>query len=122
MLCLFFLEGPPDSPINLTSTNVTANSIVLQWYEGFNGNRPVFKFSVKVKENGEPYNCTPNPRADGFCLYAYRNVTFSRLKAFTTYSFTVCSINSIGETCTNGSFNVTTKEDGLSYISYNFFT
>ena len=33
----------------------------------------------------------------------------------------MCSINSIGETCTNGSFNVTTKEDGLSYISYHFF-
>jgi hypothetical protein len=38
------------------------------------------------------------------------------LKPFTTYSFSVCSINSIGETCTENNFNGTTSEDGVLYF------
>ena len=46
------------------------------------------------------------------------NATFQNLEPYTQYNFTVCSINSIGKTCTDGGFNVTTLEDGLLYFYF----
>ena len=102
-----FFKGPPDSPTNLKLVNKTASSISLSWEEGsFNGNRPV-KFAVKIKENGMAYSCMNCSNITD------PNAVFSHLKAFTTYNFTICSINSIGKACTDGTFAVTTLEDGL---------
>ena len=102
-----FFKGPPDSPTDLKLVDRTANSISLSWKEGsFDGNRPV-KFIVEIKENGNAYPCVNCSNITD------PNAVFSRLKAFTTYNFTICSINSIGRACTDGTFAVKTWEDGL---------
>ena len=103
-----FFKGPPDSPTDLKLVNRTASSISLSWEEGsFNGNRPVEKFFVEMKESGKPYPCVNCSNITD------PNAVFSDLKPFTTYNFAICSINIIGRSCTDGTFAVKTSEDGL---------
>ncbi|XP_028413448.1 tyrosine-protein phosphatase Lar-like isoform X5 [Dendronephthya gigantea] len=107
--------SPPDAPINLTVINKTKNSISIRWRKGlFNGNRPVKSFSVQVidKNTTKPVFCLISPnKTSTLCTSLNPNWTFVELKIFTTYNFTICSINSIGETCTDGKFSVTTSQD-----------
>ena len=87
--------------------------ISFRWSEGsFDGNRPVL-FSVQITENEKPFNCSTNPNENGNCILMHPTAKFTHLTAFTTYKFTVCSINSIGRTCTDDSFDVTTLEAGV---------
>lgn len=110
-----FLVGPPDEPTNLIVLNRTANSVDIRWNEGpFNGNSPVQNFNATIFKDGKPHGCKISPsNNDKSCIVSNPQASFSGLNPFTTYKFTVCSINSIGETCTDGNFSVTTLEDGL---------
>ncbi len=93
----------------------TKDSIDIRWQESsFDGNSPVQNFSVTILKDGEVFDCATSPsRDDTSCIFAKPSATFSNLVPFTTYNFTICSINSIGKTCTDGTFGVKTSEDGL---------
>ena len=114
LMCCF-LAGPPDAPTNLRVLNRTANSIDIRWNEGpFDGNSRVQNFSVTIFKDGKPLGCIISPsNNDTSCIVSNSQRSFSGLKPHTTYKFTVCSINSIGKTCTDGNFSVMTLEDGL---------
>ena len=108
----YFLAGPPDPPTNLTVLNTTKDSITIRWEEGsFDGNNQVQHF--KVLRNGETQNCSLNRT---LCMPSITEAKITGLKPFTTYSFSVCSINSIGENCTKNNFNGRTSEDGVLYF------
>ncbi|CAB4012554.1 Down syndrome cell adhesion molecule Dscam2, partial [Paramuricea clavata] len=105
--------SPPDAPTNLSLLNRTANSIDIRWNEGsFDGNSPVQNFNATIFRDGNPNGCIASPsNYNTSSIVSNPQASFSGLNPYTTYKFTVCSINSIGETCTDGSFSLITLED-----------
>ena len=113
---LFEFPGAPDSPvIQKELCRVTAVSINLVWFSGFNGGSKQ-TFTVFYKQEGTSQNITSSEIADpGYMQKA--SLFVGGLCESSKYTFTVQSVNAFKTNNNNGFASVTleTKGDLIIY-------
>ena len=99
---MLFLTERPDSPENVTVSELTARNGTLHWVPRFDGNSPVLNFSVYQQSltfsNSTDFNLilTLDPSQLTVASGVYSFVIAETILPFRSYSFNVEACNAIG--------------------------